>query len=769
MNWKILKMYLHSLKKFNFNLLFAIISFLFFFIFFSLEKSLDVPIFHIDGAYQTASSLYRISAGYHPGSDFFPYLGIAINYLLFPIYYFSGENLAASQFSAQLVTQVAGSFSIGLIFSLMFKESKKSTAILVGCIGQASLLLMSQSFSSILPDPFWFSITTGNSLRPLRAIVPYVVVVLLLAALHLAYSKKFILLASIIFSVALLWSNDFAIPSAIMYALILVYLFRNLKVLNGRDLVLSLGFGFFLWCLLISIITAGRPFDFLAYNLLDVAKDQWWYFAPYSSHFRVFSIKDLFNLATFDLIFSLFVMGCISIFALKNNDLRRLLLAWIGFVLFAGGLTASIGGHIDSYFNAFIFWAGVTTLFFLIGLVGSAYSKRCDSMSLPSKSILHILLEILILLLGLGLVMCQLNSYLLAKKTRAQDNAKIYIKELGGYLSKDFSDYVDFARNNKSSVVLEEYWGIFSAINKSFSSWPVDSVIHALGAMRGRAKDSIRDADLVVTTRYKLSTDWQPWNLSQNYWFYDELFKNWEIVTQSPTTIIWKRAERVNNSHIVPSTIGAHGELRINVPKSGFYKIELRYKLHCSSRCLLMLQNNISFAADADGFVSVDPKGDNVVYPVYAMAAGENIFKQKVVNGNLNDFLVLNCTVSTIPSFSNEVLHKKNDVIDDFFIFYNSDAHLVSENCVPSGFYITDYNWVEGFGRHHAGFFVPNLYKFSRDYSELGSTSRVVFESGDSRRITSVVENGKYLNITVEGPILRLEEVGLQHKFKVQK
>ena len=43
----------------------------------------------------------------------------------------------------------------------------------------------------------------------------------------------------------------------------------------------------------------------------------------------------------------------------------------------------------------------------------------------------------------------------------------------------------------------------------------------------------------------------------------------------------------------------------------------------------------------------------------------------------------------------------------------------------------------------------------------------MIFKNGDKRSVTSVVENGRYLNVWVDGEILNPEEVGFPDEFKV--
>ena len=81
-------------------------------------------------------------------------------------------------------------------------------------------------------------------------------------------------------------------------------------------------------------------------------------------------------------------------------------------------------------------------------------------------------------------------------------------------------------------------------------------------------------------------------------------------------------------------------------------------------------------------------------------------------------------------------------------------------------FHITDQNWFNGIARKRAGFVIANNEKNRLQYSAEGL---VLFVNGESRKISSVVESGLYLQIWLEGDALDLEKIGLPSNFKVIK
>jgi hypothetical protein len=98
----------------------------------ALTVAIDLPVVHLDGAFQTASGLYRLDAGQLPGKDFFPYLGVGPLMLLYPAFKLAGGNLAASVFSAHFATLMLGWLSTAILWRMLFRSHSFATALAAG-------------------------------------------------------------------------------------------------------------------------------------------------------------------------------------------------------------------------------------------------------------------------------------------------------------------------------------------------------------------------------------------------------------------------------------------------------------------------------------------------------------------------------------------------------------------------------------------------------------------------------------------------------------
>lgn len=239
------------------------------------------------------------------------------------------------------------------------------------------------------------------------------------------------------------------------------------------------------------------------------------------------------------------------------------------------------------------------------------------------------------------------------------------------------------------------------------------------------------------------SPDWQPWNLSQNFWFYGELLRQWTPYALSPMTVVWQRRAHPREEESLLCQLDARG-LTIDADRPGFLGVKLDYSFAHQGRHLLMVRNELSHAADAAGYVSINPDGHAVEFPVYASQSGSNRMDIKVVGDDNYQLELKTCSARRMAKFAEEVLHEPGTA--------------------PDAFFLTDSNWNRGVARRWAGFFVPNVPEFSEKYRE---GLRVALSSGDSRRIIRVAPVGGYLNIYLDGEPLDAEEVGLPSKLRI--
>lgn len=710
--------------------------------FYSLTASINIPTFHLDGAFQTASGLYRLDVGQFPGKDFYPYLGIGPLLALYPFFKAFGANISASVFASHFMVLMISMLSVAFIWQLIWRPKLFATSIVAGSFLFFGSIGIAHYFSLSLPDWMMFGITPGNSLRPIRAAAPYLVAMVFYFFISpIDTARNRYISAGLLTGSILLWSNDFAIPSAGLLALFIFvnayfraeFLLKNLFLYSIAAIFSSM--------VLFALATDGHQVELFYYNFYDVAWDQWWFFGPYGESTRIFSLRQLIRLFSWENYIPLFALALTFYCVFRVRRIEYGLLLLIGVTLFFGGVLASVGGHLGGYFGGFYFW-GVMVI--LIGLSRFFWFELIKIFDADYE----IRQVVLLIILGVS-TLFMLNSFLHLRSESYSANSdpnRFFVPELGGYLTNDWSDYVVLARNSRESNVFEEYWGLWSAIRKTSPSWPVDAVIHALGGTREIAAKHLQGADIIISTRNVTSPVWQPWNLSQNYWFYEYLLKDWVPSALSPTTIVWRKG---GYSHLLESAdCNSHKNgsqsLVLQAKEPGFYEVDMQYSFSGSGRFLVMVQNNISFGASAGGYVSINPKSTRVKFPIYIEKGGDVILDVEIIGGVDFDFYIKSCSTKYMPLIDDEVLRVPLIFRDDFFL--------------------TDGNWLRGVARHWAGFVVPNTKRFADRY-KVGRF--IQFAGGEVREVTRTHPSGLYLNIYLNGDPLNAEKVGLPNKFVV--
>jgi hypothetical protein len=715
-------------------------------VFYSLTVAINIPTFHLDGAFQTASGLYRLDAGQFPGKDFLPYLGIGPLLALYPFFKVFGGNISASVFSAQFIVLIFGLTSVAFIWHLIWRPKSFWSSLTAAGLLFFMPIGFSNYMSMQLPDWMSFQMSPGNSLRPLRAFAPYLIAITYyFFFFHIKLARNKYFFSGLLTGAILLWSNDFAIPSAGLFGVFIIASAIYRRQLQCRNVLIYSVTAVFAWAIFLALLTHGHPIKLLKYNFLDIAQDQWYFFGPYNESTRILSFKLIALLFSAETWLPLLTLTFLSFVAVKTKLIEHALLVLIGTVLFAGGTLTSIGGHVGGYFGGFYFWGMMVVC---IGLANLAWFLLRYISALTTNYKLqtyNCVLLVLILFLSSGFMLTSIYNFKSDKVIASNDVNRFYVAELGGYLSKEWKDYIDLARRTNEPEVFEEYWGLWSATRKIFPAWPVDSVIHTLGSTRIKAASALENAKLIITTNEKGHSGWVGWNMSQSYYFYKDLIHNWSPVYNSPLTTVWRRTQRNQKLIEVPCKIVNKNQIMITTDRLGLLEIYIKYSVN-GFRSLLLLENNFSFSVVSKGFVSLNPNVGNALIPAYAYKKGDNFFHSKFIPANRNTTSrIVSCKANLLLG---NLIYGKSMLINSIYV--EDD--------------LTDENWVHGVARSFSGFVIPNRIDADQKYK----VGRLVkFIDGESRQIMRVDPSEKYLNIYLSGDKLDSEKVGLPINFIV--
>lgn len=362
----------------------------------SEEKAIYIPVNHLDGAFQTASGLFRIADGQIPGVDFFPYLGIGPLLLLFPGFLVSGGDLSSSVFTSYFMTSVNLQVTIGITYFFLKKNSNYKQLI----IGTFSLfyaytflfplLQINSKISSFIGINALLELSSpGNSLRPVRAFSVWItVLIIFLLSSRVSRNRKVNgLIGLYLASIGTLWSSDYALVTmAVGFA---VALFSMLKSKICKSCVFQILGAFTIALSLIFLISNANGWrsSFFAYNYRDVRLDQFWYFGPWGNQFRILDFQDFLNYFwEAKLIFPGIILFALFLRAIHLKHLKDISLLMIGFSLFLGGSVATLGGHTSTYHNPFKLWGFLVAFNFLLLGIQEKLKSRANSLGKNYKT-----------------------------------------------------------------------------------------------------------------------------------------------------------------------------------------------------------------------------------------------------------------------------------------------------------------------------------------------------------------------------------------------
>ncbi|MGY1601129.1 hypothetical protein [Geodermatophilus sp. SYSU D00815] len=597
------------------------------------EVALAVPTFHLDGSFQTASGLFRLASGEWPGRDFHPYLGIGPVLLLAPVFAVLGGDLGASVFAAHLVTLLGLQLLVAVLAVLVL--GRRSVWVLAWAAAVPVVLLALADawpgLAAVDPvcggclDRLRDAALPGNSLRPLRALAPYLLAGTAYLVLRSRWParRRALLVGVGAGAVAAVWSNDYGLVSGgLLLVVVSVHLARQRETPWPAPVAVLWAAALGSWLVTGFVATAGHFVDHLAYNFSDVRGDQMWYFGALGEESVVFSVGDLVGvMAAEHALVAPVVLAGVLLRALLRRDVGWSLVAYVGVSVLLGGVVATVGGHAGGYFWALALWGDVVVVLVAVRLVhlglgrlGRAGSPGRRRAGAGLRAVLAVATVVALVLADRAAV----TDSRTAGRALAADPAVAREPGLGGYLGLEWRGHLDLFRDRQDAVV-EEYMGLAGALVPDRNGLPVDSVIAALGEQRDVfAERMAARPDVVVTTAPEVGP-LVTWSLSANWWFYRTLFRSYAPARTSPTTLVWTPVEPASWQGVPCRVRG--DEIVLGAPTPGLYEVTLDYRgPGAGSREYSMVQNNISLGRE--GFLPLDPGAGRQQFPVAVHDAG---------------------------------------------------------------------------------------------------------------------------------------------------
>ena len=624
---------------------------------FSVRFAVDIPTHHLDGAFQTASGLFRLADGQWPGKHFFSYLGLGPLFVIYPIFHIVGADIAASQFSASLMTLLSGAFSVGIVAALVAKGNRAEWA----CVASTAFLLTA---GLLFPEGIakLLLMIPGSSLRSLRTFAPFIFLPAAFFLFRTLTLSKACLVTGAVAGFAPYWSNDYGIPTA---ALLIVWIAMQCWQKESRFISMTssaIAVGIMTFTMVGMLVTHGALDALLTYWYVDVRRDQWWYFGPLTSFSRIYNLFDILVVLVVDSLGSSVVLAGIGLVYWYDPSDRNRLLLFLGLALCGGGLLAAIGGHREvGYFSGLIRWALVVVVVFGLQSISRSIVRRLfpfvsrNAMSLGFNGRGLQAFAGATVALAIGMVF-----YATQKRLEAgEDPARMFVPELGGFLPFEYQLHLNASLLEKA-VVVEEYWGLWSGATYQHAPVRTDSVIHALGKERNAfAEMMATQPEIVVTTPHSYAPEFQSWSISANWWFYQPLLRGYQETKTSPSTLVWRKKDGATTWLAVPCAVTGSMFKLDSTFGTGYFEVSLGVQIPESplQRHLIVVKNNINQVAGANGYISIDPRARSHTFPIHVRSIGDEFdLKRRIGSLLLTDTKITECNAFKIPFSSDEVL-----------------------------------------------------------------------------------------------------------------
>ena len=544
------------------------------------------PLIVLDGAMQTWFALDEFADGRQLGRDFQSYLGVTMILSLLPVYEIFGGSLFASSVAASAAMAMCLLATAYGIVRLIGIGSPATRWILIAAV---AAVLMSMT-----------ALNTGNSLRPVRWGLPFLMLPFVMQAL-LAMRKGVTIRAGLVLGavggVGVLWSNDSGIPAFASLGLAILLCgaggWRQ-TALTAMVYVLS---AFVIAGAILLAVTHGEPGGWLSYNFGAVRQDQIWYFAPWARDHRIMGLSDITllidEMRPSTRVAVALLAGSVGIAILRRlrgrgSPIRLGTFVFVGLTALGTSLIPQIGGPISDGYSRGTIVIGLAAPFIVFRhrLIGALrlLSTRMRSGRVDAA-----------LLCMLAILIAGLHSGRTAAGAVIHGWGGIYVPELGLVVAQARADDLSALREMRQSfdaaaVAAEErvqstYPSAVGILLSAEAPTAFGAIIHALGAEnRGRFTEVIaeRRVPFALTAHYPMPF-WPDWNIRSSWPYFRALHLNFEPVAQNPEHILWRQREvplappgEPVECQITPGDVGSV-DLFVESPVDGH--VELRVEL----------------------------------------------------------------------------------------------------------------------------------------------------------------------------------------------
>lgn len=558
----------------------------------SLRINREIVYKAINGDFQTYNMVRRLLSGQIPFKDFFVYVGLG------PLYLCSLLTLPNNTFWFNLVVVDAGSIIIfccllSLIIYL-FTKSKKvsiiSSALFIAITYGAILFTDSLNVDNLVVTRYLLNLTkslyyftiTDNSIRSWRNFIVTIIAILMLVSfrngrtkIRSLYRKSGFYLGSAVLgalgSIIILWSNDYGVASYITlsfcYFLWMLINKKLVKTIFGT-IIYSASTLLFIY-LIISLVTLGHFTEWFKYTL-SVSQYQSWYY--------LFSKNLLFKSIYFDFVVVVYIGIVIFniVVILKKKNMQGTSFNYIMLFILLSNLIASYIYHIGSCNYNLLSSIYILFDIFVLVVVPSLIWRKLN-LSKKAKKILLYPAYILMILIIAVLAVKEINY-------KVDKNSANYVDgRVEGVVYKYGSDLNEIDNIIGESSYFSTYASALEAMRNEFHPTEFDYIIHVLGDdYRQEYLDNftVNDYDYVLTIDRSYS-GYEGWVQNANWYFYRQIFLNYQQLENIGYNIIWKKSDNtaysIENINVEVVRTNEHTvDIYIKIDEDGCYIADIK-------------------------------------------------------------------------------------------------------------------------------------------------------------------------------------------------
>lgn len=512
------------------------------YLFYALEKNQLCDFVAINGTFQNYNVIRRFLDGQVPFRDFTIYLGFGQLCLGSLFTFLLGGSFADSILAMQLLsslTPILFSYTLSWLF---FKRN----ALIPFVFANSFIFYINLSSSC-----YWL-VNTGNSARLVRgAILPIAVLLVLLIQHykdHLVHKKpekvhlyrcEEILLYAAVTGVAFIWGNDYGLCTWLCgnCMVLLLTLLRTKKILPVlRNLMLLAVGNAITVLLLLTVLTRGNALAWLQQNFTSSGYQSWYFNRAMDKHFYWFEL-DFQPYALISL--CLCVCYFVRLFQHRSDEkLRRRngIMAFVHMTTFAAVQEYQLfGGGGSALFEIVTITDAVS-----LAIEGFCFiSANWKKISPKPKQVITFVTVCSMLLITL--LPQSINLILLSSETRS---TAVYQEKLGGYISDEQNSEIEFFDGCLDGKTLfSPYASAAELVTGQFQPTGTDYIIHVLSDKdREQYMECLHSGNFdYATTIQENYTRWGEWIRNANWFYYREIYENYQIVFKNKYEIFWKK------------------------------------------------------------------------------------------------------------------------------------------------------------------------------------------------------------------------------------